>query len=464
MLLETNWTDESVASADKLHLHPNSNPAAYDADGGLTMVRGDGCYLIDNQGNRFFDGIAGLISVPLGYSDPKVIAAAQEQLGALPFYTTHFHMTNEPSAKLSKLLAEITPEGITHFTYASSGSEANETAIKLAWMYWRAKGKPSKRMIISREQAYHGCAIFTTAISALPQYDAAYGIGQQDIGLVKPPNSLAYQEDGESDEAFGLRAAGWLEDEILRVGADNVAAFIGEPVMGAGGGVQIPPMSYWPAIRAICDKYDVLLIADEVMAGFGRMGEWFGQDHFGFTGDLMTMSKGLTSSYLPLSATGISEDIMSFILQSGVDFYHGFTAAGHPTTCATAVAAVESLAEQDLITRTRTETGPHFLSEMTKYVKQNPVVAELRMVGLFCGVELDPTGYQDLPDFDESHFGDEVTMMMLGKGFIVRNGGPRFIIAPPLIAELEELSALAKAFGEALGDFHQMWEAKRGAS
>ncbi|MEL6829059.1 MAG: aminotransferase class III-fold pyridoxal phosphate-dependent enzyme, partial [Pseudomonadota bacterium] len=139
-------------------------------------------------------------------------------------------------------------------------------------------------------------------------------------------------------------------------------------------------------------------------------------------------------------------------------------AAGHPTTCATAVAAVESLAEQDLITRTRTETGPHFLSEMTKYVKQNPVVAELRMVGLFCGVELDPTGYQDLPDFDESHFGDEVTMMMLGKGFIVRNGGPRFIIAPPLIAELEELSALAKAFGEALGDFHQMWEAKRGAS
>lgn len=461
MLMETNWTDETVEEADKLHLHPNSNPAAYEAEGGVIMVRGEGSYLIDKEGNRYFDGISGLISVPLGYSDEKVIKAAQQQLSELPFYTTHFHMSNEPSAKLSKKLAEITPEGITHFTYSSSGSEANETAVKLAWMYWRAKGQPNKRKIISRRQAYHGCAIFTTAISGLPQYEYAYGISETDVGMIKSPNTLMYKEDGESEEAFGVRAAHWLEEEILKVGADNVAAFIGEPVMGAGGGVQIPPMSYWPAIRAICDKYDVLLIADEVMAGFGRMGEWFGQDYFGFIGDLMTMSKGLTSSYLPLSATGISDEIMQFILESGIDFYHGFTAAGHPTTCATAVAAIDSLAEQDLIERTKTETGPHFLSELNKYVKPHPLVADVRAAGLFCGVELDPSPYTDLPDFNAGYFGDELTLMLLSKGFIVRNGGPRFIIAPPLIATLEELSALAKAFGETLDVFHEAWEAKR---
>ncbi|MEL6363141.1 MAG: aminotransferase class III-fold pyridoxal phosphate-dependent enzyme [Pseudomonadota bacterium] len=462
MLTQTQWTEETVDNADRLHLHPNSNPAAYKAEGGINMVRGDGCYLIDNQGNRFFDGIAGLISVPLGYSDQKVIAAIQEQVATLPFYMTHFHMTNEPSAKLSRLLAEITPEGITHFTYSSSGSEANETAIKLAWMYWRAKGQPNKRCIITREQAYHGCAIFTTAISAMPQYDQAFGIKDRDIGVIKCPNRLQHQNKDESDEAFGLRAANWLEEEILRVGAANVAAFIGEPIMGAGGGVQIPPITYWPAIREICNKYDVLLIADEVMAGFGRIGEWFGQDYFGFAGDMMTMSKGLTSSYLPLSAIGISEEIMRVILESGTDFYHGFTAAGHPTTCATGVAAIESLSEQNLIERTKTETGPHFQAELDKHVKPHAIVADVRAAGLFCGVELDPTPYMGLPDFNLAYFGDEVTMFMLQRGFIVRNGGPRFIIAPPLIATFDELTALAIALGESLEQFYELWESKLG--
>jgi putrescine---pyruvate transaminase len=441
-----------IAALDSAHhLHPVCNPAGLKQMPALQIVRGEGCYLFDTDGNRYFDAIAGLASVPIGYSNAALADAAAEQLRTLPYYHSFFHMGNEPSAKLAARLAEITPEGIDHFFFGTSGSDAVETAVKIAWQYWRAVGKPNKRIILAREHAYHGNTIFTTGITGIDHYQHGFGIDPMPQGHIRAPYAL-HEAAGEPADAFGLRAALWLEERILDLGADNIAAFIGEPVQGTGGGIY-PPHTYWPAVREICDKHGILLIADEVMTGFGRLGQWFGQQHFGFVADLMTMSKGLTSSYLPMSATGIHSRIMDALVASGDNFVHGFTASAHPTCAALALANLDVFERDNLVERVRSDIGPYFRGKLDATFGNHPAVAEVRGGGLMLAVELNAARYEQGTALDQHDLAAPIILAMLMRGFILRNNGPTLMISPPLIMTHEQGDEFVAALLDEINKF-----------
>jgi putrescine---pyruvate transaminase len=436
------------------HLHPVSHPMVLAAEGPRTMVRGDGCYLYDSDGNRFFDAIAGLASVPIGYSNRHVAEAAIGQMMALPYYHSFFHMGNLPSQRLAAKLREITPDRIEQFFFTSSGSEAVESAVKIAWQYWRAKGERGKRAIISRDHGYHGNTIFATMLTGIEHYQDGFGIDAATERRIAAPYRLALARN-EDPERFGERAALWLEARINELGAGTVAAFIGEPIQGTGGGIT-PPESYWPRIREICDRHDVLLIADEVMTGFGRLGAWFGQDSFAFEADMMTMSKGLTSSYLPLAAVGMSGEIASTLRNSGEFFVHGFTASAHPTCAAVALANIDVLEREALVERVRDDIGPYFRKGLASLIEPLEAVAEIRGRGLMLAVELDTARYQASASLDPHDLAAPIVADMLQRGFILRNNGATLMLSPPFIMTHEQADDLVAALADAITNFDRM--------
>lgn len=443
------------------HFPPVGHPASY-ADGGpLVMERGEGCWLIDAEGNRYLDGIAGLASVPIGYSNSVVAKAAADQLAILPYYHSFFHMGNAPSARLAAKLAEITPDGVEHFFFASSGSEAVESAIKIAWAYWLARGESGKRTIISRDFGYHGNTIFATSITGIGHYHAGFGIDADVSHRIPAPYRHHYAPQ-LSHSDFAEKAAQSLEEKIEELGAGNVAAFIGEPVQGTGG-VIYPGEDYWQRIRTICDRHDILLIADEVMTGFGRLGEWFGQSHFGFTADLMTMSKGLTSSYLPMSAVGVGDKVYRTIAEHGDSFVHGFTSSAHPTCAALACANLDEIERMGLVARVRTEIGPYFEDLLASQISSLDAVAEVRGAGLMWGVELKTERFAGHPDLDPHDLAAPIVETLLQDGIIVRNSAATVMLSPPLILSEEEASMLVSQLASAIEKFdhtYRQWAEK----
>ncbi|MEL6171514.1 MAG: aspartate aminotransferase family protein, partial [Pseudomonadota bacterium] len=387
MTLITNHmpTEELQALDAAHHLHPFTEGHALNKKGARVITRAKGVTLTDSDGNDYLDAMAGLWCVNLGYGRHELAEAAARQMKELPYYNTFFQTTHVPAIALAERLAELAPHDLNHVFFASSGSEANDTNIRLVRTYWEQKGKPSKRAIISRKNAYHGSTMGSASLGGMAGMHAQGGMPIPDIYHIDQP--YWYAEGGDSDPGeFGLARARQLEEKIHELGADNVAAFIGEPVQGAGG-VIIPPDSYWPEIQRICDEHNILLIADEVICGFGRTGNWFGQETYGICADVMTIAKGVSSGYAPVGGSMVSDEIADVL--NGCEFAHGYTYSGHPVTTAVALENLRILDEEGIVERAGRETAP-YLKEKWESLSEHPLVGEAVIIGLMGSLALTP--------------------------------------------------------------------------
>ncbi len=421
------------------HVHPFTDHADLARKGVRVVTAAEGVYLWDSEGNKLLDGMAGLWCANIGYGRKELAQAAARQMAELPFYNTFFQSTHPPAVELAQKLAEITPAGLGHAFFANSGSEANDSIVKMVRYFWNLEGKHRKKVIISRERAYHGVTLAAASLSGLSAMHP-----QADLPLPLFEHVMApywYDEGGEmSAHEFGLKAARALEERILEIGSGGVAAFIGEPIMGAGG-VIVPPESYWPEIQRICRQYDVLLIADEVICGFGRTGRWFGSERYGIEPDFMTLAKGLSSGYLPISAVMIGQRVAEAMIGANEEFVHGFTYSGHPVACAVALANIRILEDEGIVERVGADTGPYFQARLRE-LADHALVGEVRGTGMIAAVEL--VADKDL----RRHFEAERQVGILcrdhsiDEGLVMRAVQDIMVLAPPLVisrAEIDEL-------------------------
>ncbi|WP_117191546.1 aspartate aminotransferase family protein [Rhizobium terrae] len=435
---------------DSTHfLHPFTDHKELREKGARMIVRGEGPYIYDSEGAEVLDGMAGLWCMNVGYGRTELADAAAAQMRELPFYNSFFKCTTPAPVQLSAKLAELAPPNMNQVFYGSSGSEANDTALRLVRHFWALEGKPSKNIVISRNYGYHGSTIAGASLGGMPDMHKQLGGAVPNIVHVMAPYAFDLALPGESDHDFGLRAARAVEDAILAVGAENVAAFIGEPIMGAGG-VKIPPASYWPEIQRICDKYDVLLMLDEVITGYGRTGEWFAATRFGIKADTITTAKALTSGYQPLSALFVGDRIAETLVEKGGEFYHGYTYTGHPVCCAVALKNLEIIESEGLVERVRTETGPYLAQQLNARLGDHPLVGETRSVGLMAAIEIvreKGTRERFKPT------GSAATMVRdnaIANGLMVRVVEDTIIMAPPLIWTRETIDLACDRLARAL--------------
>ncbi|SDF55608.1 aspartate aminotransferase family protein [Pseudomonas seleniipraecipitans] len=422
------------------HLAPFSDFKQLAEKGPRIITRADGVHLWDSEGHKILDGMAGLWCVALGYGREELVEAASKQMRELPFYNTFFQTAHPPVLELAKALSEITPAGMNHVVFTGSGSEGNDTMLRMVRHYWALKGKPAKKVVIARENGYHGS---TVAGASLGGMKGMHEQGDLPIpGIVHIAQPYWFGEGGDmTPEAFGIWAADELEKKILEVGEDNVAAFIAEPIQGAGG-VIIPPDSYWPRVREVLAKYDILFVADEVICGFGRTGEWFGSDYYGNTPDLMTIAKGLTSGYVPMGGLVVRDEIVA-VLSEGGDFNHGFTYSGHPVAAAVALENIRILREEKILETVREETAP-YLQKRLRELADHPLVGEVRGVGMLGAIEL----VKDKQTRERYPSDRAVGMVCRGhcfdNGLIMRAVGDTMIISPPLVISKHEIDELVE--------------------
>ena len=437
---EPHYDTKAIQAKDAAHyLHPFTDFKALAAKGSRVMVRGEGIYIWDSEGNKFIDGMSGLWNVNLGYGRKELADAAYQQLNTLPFYNSFFQTTNIPATELATAIAEIAPPHMNHVSFANSGSEANDTIVRMARRYWELAGQPERSVIISRNNAYHGSTMAGASLGGMAGMHAQGGLPIPGIVHIEQPYYYALGGNLSPDE-FGVKAAGWLEEKILELGPDKVAAFIGEPVQGAGG-VVIPPMSYWPEIQRICDKYGILLISDEVICGFGRLGRWFGCDYFGTKPDFITFAKGVTSGYIPLGGVIVSDRVAGVMIEKGGEFNHGYTYSGHPVACAVALETIRIFQAEKIIEKVAQETAP-YLAEQFRRLADHPIVAVTETCGMMAALVLAKDKAQKT-GFDPAA---EVGMICRGfcfkEGVIMRAVGDRMIIAPPLIISKPEIDTM----------------------
>ncbi len=382
----SNRTTEQWQKIDSAHhLHPFTDFKELINTGTRVIISGKGNYVTDSENNKILDMMAGLWCVNIGYGRKELAEVAYEQMQLLPYYNSFFKTATTPSIELSKILADITPEGIERFFYGSSGSESNDTVVRLVRRYWDILGKKNKKTFISRTFAYHGS---TMASASLGGMQAMHDQGDLPLpGFVHamPPYQYKFGKNISEDE-FCKLAVNEIEKKIIEIGSDNVAAFIGEPIQGAGG-VIVPPRNYWNLIQDLCKKYDMLLCIDEVICGFGRIGQWFGSQHYNIKPDVITFAKGITSGYLPLSGIGIGKKISDVMINQGGEFYHGYTYSGHPVACAVAVENIRIIKEEGMIENVKKNIAPYLQKRMREF-ENHPLVGEVRGEGLLVGVEL----------------------------------------------------------------------------
>ena len=428
------------------HLHPFTDFREYAANGGRVFSRAEHIYIYTADGHKMLDGMSGLWCCNLGYSQQAIVDAVTEQMQQLPYYNNFFQCSNQPAIELAKALVDVTPANFNHVFFTNSGSEANDTNLRLVSRYYQAQGRPEKKLIISRKNAYHGSTIAAASLGGMgPMHEQTNGLDY--VHHIDQPHWFELGPDEDPNE-FGVRIARQLEQKIDELGEDNVAAFIAEPVQGAGG-VIIPPDSYWPEVQRICDERDILLIADEVICGFGRTGQWFGSETYGMKPDLMTFAKAVTNGYQPLGGVLVSDKVADVLLSYEGEFAHGLTYSGHPAAAAAGLATLKILKEGNVIADAAANLAPHFQARLREF-EDHPVVGQVRGRGMFAAVELvrDKSSREKLaPESAGAVFCRNTANEL---GLMVRQTGDAMIMAPPLISSTEEIDALADMLGQAL--------------
>ena len=427
---------------DRQHyLHPFTDHKALHAKGSRVIVRAEGVYLYDSDGERILDAMAGLWCVNLGYGRRELAEAAYRQLLELPYYNSFFQTAHPPAIELARQLVELTPPQFNRVFFTGSGSEGNDTVVRIVRRYWDLLGQPGRTVIVSRHNAYHGSTMAGASLGGMGFMHEQGGLPIPDIVHIAQP--YWYGEGGDLSPAqFGLNTARALEAKILEIGPQRVAAFIGEPIQGAGGAI-IPPDSYWPEIQRICDHYGILLVADEVVCGFGRTGYWFGSERYGIRPDLMTIAKGLSSGYLPIGAVMVADRVADVLIDRGGEFAHGFTYSGHPAACAVASVNLTLLQQERLIPRTREETGP-YLAKKWRELSEHPLVGEVRSAGLIGALELvRDKGRRRFFD-NRGEVGTICRDFCFQNGLVMRAVRDTMIVSPPLIISREQLDELAE--------------------
>ncbi len=420
------------------HMHPFSENAELAKKGVRIMKSAKGVWLTDTEGHKIIDGMAGLWCVNIGYGRRELAEVAARQMEELAYYNTFFQTSHVPAIALAAKIAEVAPAGMNHVFFAGSGSEANDTNIRMVRRYWDIKGQPEKRIIIARKNGYHGS---TMGGGSLGGMSGIHKHGGMIAGIVHIGQPDWWSEGGDhTPEAFGLARAQELEAMILQLGVENVAAFIGEPVQGAGG-VIVPPATYWPEIQRICDKYGILLIADEVITGFGRTGNWFGSETFGIRPHIMTIAKGLSSGYQPIGGSIVCDEVAE-VLGSHGDFNHGYTYSGHPVAAAVALENIRIIEEEGIIEHVRTVAHP-YLKERWDALTDHPLVGEAKLVGLMGSIALTPDKATRAKFAqDEGKVGYRCRERCFANDLIMRHVGDRMIISPPLVITPEEIDVL----------------------
>jgi putrescine aminotransferase len=431
------------------HWHPFTDTKELNAKGARVITGAEGCWLTDSDGNRILDAMAGLWCVNVGYGREEIVEAVARQMRALPYYNTFFQTTHPAAAEFSEALCAVAPRHMNRVFFTNSGSESNDTVFRLARVYWDCMGKPSKKVFISRHNAYHGTTVAAASLGGMEAMHKQSGLPIEGIRHIGQPYWFGEGRDTDPAE-FGLKRARELEAEIDRLGEDNVCAFIGEPIQGAGG-VIIPPESYWPEIDRICRERDVLLVADEVICGFGRTGTWWGSESFGITADLMPIAKGMTSGYVPMGGVLISDRIAGPVMDKAGEFAHGYTYSGHPAACAAGLATLRIMQEEKLVERVRDDTAPYMAARWAS-LGDHPLVGEARIRGLVGALELvrDKTTMERFPD--EGAIGTRCRDLALAGGLVVRATRDTMIISPPLVISREECDLLVERLRKALDE------------
>lgn len=432
-------TSELQALDAAHHMHPFTENAELAAMGARVITSADGVMLTDSEGHKILDAMAGLWCVNIGYGRHELADAAYRQMRELPYYNTFFMTTHVPAIALSAKLAEITPDGFNHVFYAGSGSEANDTNIRMVRHYWAAKGKPEKKIIISRKNGYHGSSVGSASLGGMTYMHEQGDLPIPNIHHIDQPNWWA--EGGDmSPEEFGLERARQLEAAIHHYGEDKIAAFVAEPIQGAGG-VIIPPSTYWPEIQRICDAHEILLIADEVICGFGRTGEWFGSTTYNIRPDIITIAKGLSSGYQPIGGSLVNDEIAHVVNHAG-DFNHGYTYSGHPVAAAVALENVRILQEEGVVDQVRDVTGP-YLAEKWNALLDHPLVGQTPIKGMMGALALTPHAESRAAfKAPKGTIGYYCRTRCFDNGLVMRHVGDRMIISPPLVIKKDEIDTL----------------------
>ncbi len=445
-------TEELQALDAAYHMHPFTTGDELAAKGARVITRAKGVYLTDSDGHEIIDGMAGLWCVNIGYGRDELAEVAARQMRELPYYNTFFQTTHVPAIALAQKIAELAPGDLNHVFFASSGSEANDTNIRLVRTYWAEKGEPQRNVIISRKNAYHGSSVGSGSLGGMAGMHAQGGMPIPDIHHIDQPNWWA-EGGSHTKEDFGRARAQALEEAILQIGPNRVAAFIAEPVQGAGG-VIVAPDTYWPEVQKIVDKYGILLIADEVICGFGRTGNWFGSQTLNIRPHIMTIAKGLSSGYQPIGGSVVCDEVAAVI--GATEFNHGYTYSGHPVASAVALENIRLLEEENVIEHVRDVAAPALHAAMGA-LTDHPMIGEFTAVGLMGSMALSPD-----KDSRAAFASDPGTVGYIcrercfANNLIMRHVGDRMIIAPPLVISESEIEILASRARKALDEAYEI--------
>ena len=445
-----NRTTEQWQEIDSAHhLHPFTDYKSLAKEGSNIIVKADGVYLTNTDNKQFLDAMSGLWCVNVGYGRKILAEVAYKQMQELPYYNSFFKTATAPSIELAQQLAEISPGDLNHAFFSSSGSEANDTVVRMVRRYWDLKGQPNKKTFISREYAYHGSTMTGMSLGGMTAMHEQGGM-MPGFAHVMPPYWYKYGQE-MSPEEFGIFTANKIEEKILELGPENIAAFIGEPIQGAGG-VIIPPETYWPRVQEICSKYDILVVVDEVICGFGRTGNWFGSDTYGINPDIITMAKGISSGYIPLSGIMVGKRVSDVLIDEGGEFYHGYTYSGHPVACAVAIENLKIIREENLIENSKNTSV--YLNEKMKEIADHPLVGEVRMKSYIGCVELVKDKEKGTMFEDTGTVGTICRDYCIENGLIMRAVRDGMIFCPPLIFSKNHIDELVEKLKKSLDQTH----------
>ncbi|MDD4944356.1 MAG: aspartate aminotransferase family protein [Rhodoferax sp.] len=441
---------QDIQALDSAHfMHPFTDHGDLASRGARVIVKSEGIYIWDSEGHKILDAMSGLWCVNAGYGRQALAQAAFDQMMTLPFYNSFFQTTNVPAVKLATKLASLAPSvgdrSFEHVFYSSSGSESNDSNVRMVRRYWDLLGQPQRKVIISRKNAYHGSTMAGASLGGMSGMHAQGDLPIPNITHIEQPYFFENGLPGETADEFGLRAARWLEDKILALGPERVAAFIAEPIQGAGG-VIIPPATYWPEIQRIVDKYGILLISDEVICAFGRLGYWFAYEKFGYKPDLVTFAKAVTSGYIPLGGVLVGNRVAKVLIEQGGEFNHGYTYSGHPVACAVALANLDLMEREQLPERVKTDLAP-YLAQCFEAIASHPLVGLAETCGFTAGLVLVKNKATGERFAEHLGVGMICRRHCFDNGLIMRAVGDRMIIAPPLImthADIDEMMRLVR--------------------